>query len=445
MTIRRFFAFAGLLALGAWTAPAGPLQDYVNAPDPHFTYAPVTASARPGYRLFVLDMTSQSWKDGLISHPLWKHWLTIVVPDTLSTDVGMLVVSGGNNAHDRPPSGAPQEVIVVALATGSAIAVLQGVPNEPVVFADENRSRTEDEIIAYSFDKFLTTSDPTWPLLLPMVKSAVRAMDVVQDFGPRADPPFAVNRFVLTGASKRGWTTWLTPAADRRVVGIAPMVIDMLNLRAQMEQQRAYYGGYSRSIQDYTAFNLQERFNEPNGGQLLSIVDPFEYRSRLTLPKLVLLGSGDQYWTIDAARLYFGELKGPKFLRYEPNADHGLENAQGTIQALTAFYHNLIAGRPMPRFSWQIGDDGSFLVTPRDAPVEARLWAAQAPTRDFRLMTIGPAWSPTPLTPAAGGRFEGRVAAPDQGYAAFYIELVYPSALGFNYSLTTEIGLVSAG
>jgi len=93
--------------------------------------------------------------------------------------------------------------------------------------------RSEDAIIAYTFDKFLKTQDPTWPLLLPMVKSAVRAMDTprtsYQDHrrqGPDQD-------FVVTGGSKRGWIL-----ADRRCrqarPGHRPIVIDVLNM-AQMQ------------------------------------------------------------------------------------------------------------------------------------------------------------------------------------------------------------------
>ena len=160
------------------------------------------------------------------------------------------------------------------------------------------------------------------------------------------------------------------------------------------------------------------------------------------MPKLVLLGTGDQYWTVDASSLYFGALAGPKNLHYEPNADHGLESRQGTIQALTAFYDAVIKGQPMPQFTWQFSPEGEFRVVPKDAPVRANLWMAQAPTKDFRLMTIGAAWSAQPLAPDADGIYSGTVLKPEQGFIAYYIEMVYKSPLGFEYSLSTEISLL---
>ena len=43
--------------------------------------------------------------------------------------------------------------------------------------------------------------------------------------GPRrpSAPPLEVSKFVVAGASKRGWTTWTTGAVDPRVVGIEPV------------------------------------------------------------------------------------------------------------------------------------------------------------------------------------------------------------------------------
>ena len=69
-----------------------------------------------------------------------------------------------------------------------------------------------------------------------MVKSAVRAMDAVQAWA-RERGKGEVKQFVVSGASKRGWTTWLTGAVDNRVIAIAPMGIVMLNMATQGPNQ----------------------------------------------------------------------------------------------------------------------------------------------------------------------------------------------------------------
>src|SRR5208282_3251366 len=75
-------------------------------------------------------------------------------------------------------------------------------------------------------------------------QSAVRAMDAVQAWASEQGKG-EVKRFVVTGGSKRGWTTWLTGAVDNRVIAIAPMVIVMLNMGAQGPNQLDVWGQYS--------------------------------------------------------------------------------------------------------------------------------------------------------------------------------------------------------
>jgi PhoPQ-activated pathogenicity-related protein len=122
------------------------------------------------------------------------------------------------------PTDAVRILAAVANASGLPAAVVRQVPFQPM-FGDLH----EDGLIAHTFVEYTKTGDPTWPLLLPMVKSAVEAMNAAT---AQAQEHWGVeiDEFVVTGASKRGWTTWLSAAVDERVKGIVPMVIDMLSL-----------------------------------------------------------------------------------------------------------------------------------------------------------------------------------------------------------------------
>ena len=139
-----------------------------------------------------------------------------------------------------------------------------------MLFADENTARQEDAIIAYSFDKYLDGGDDQWPVLLPMVKSAVRAMDTAQEFLQTSEN-YLVSDFYVTGGSKRGWTTWLTAASDPRVSAIAPVVFDYLNANASVEFHERVYtdvedgviGGYAEAVFDYYQMGVFARMGTP--------------------------------------------------------------------------------------------------------------------------------------------------------------------------------------
>lgn len=43
---------------------SAPLDDYVNKPDPNFTWKRLQTYSQPTHTLYVLNMTSQKWFDG---------------------------------------------------------------------------------------------------------------------------------------------------------------------------------------------------------------------------------------------------------------------------------------------------------------------------------------------------------------------------------------------
>src|SRR5215470_15273688 len=228
------FALFTFAASAQAPAPAGAktaLDKYVEAPDPSYKYELVSKVPGNGYTTFILKMTSQTWRStGEVDRNVWWLWMIMVKPDEVASSKSLLYISGGNNNSSAPKDADPQ-IIQVATATKSVVTELRMVPNQPLTFSDDKKPRTEDEFIAYTWDKFLKTGDETWPARLPMTKAAVRAMDTVISFcGGEAGGNTKIDGFVVAGGSKRGWTTWTTAAVDKRVVAIVPLVIDLLNV-----------------------------------------------------------------------------------------------------------------------------------------------------------------------------------------------------------------------
>ena len=48
------------------TSYATPLDDYVNTPDPMFSWKRLETYPQPTYTTYILNMTSQQWGDGKI-------------------------------------------------------------------------------------------------------------------------------------------------------------------------------------------------------------------------------------------------------------------------------------------------------------------------------------------------------------------------------------------
>jgi PhoPQ-activated pathogenicity-related protein len=244
-----------------------------------------------------------------------------------------------------------------------------------------------------------------------------------------------IARFVVTGASKRGWTTWLTGAVDQRVIAIAPMVIVMLNMGPQGPNQLDVWGKYSEQIDDYVNRGLMERAQTKDGNQLWRMVDPYSFRNRLSIPKFLINGSNDRYWTLNALDLYWNDLKDPKYLVELPNAGHGLDqNRDWAINGIGAFFRQVVTGRTMPKLSWAMtpGAAGSSTITVNasPAPLSARLWSALSANRDFRESK----WTSSALEPAS--TIAKTVSHPASGFMAVYVELEY-QVDGTPYHLTT--------
>lgn len=425
MTRTRLLLLSVLL-LVAGCVHAQPLFDYVNKPDASYAVEKVSEKDMPGGGCITeLKLTSQVWQ-GIA----WTHQLVIVRPATMAKpDTAVLLINGG-----KLGDGNLGMVRTICGQAGAPIIYLGDVPNQPLF----NNLR-EDALIAYTFTKYLETRDATWPLLYPMTKAAVRAMDAVQEYTKAWPTP--ITKFVVTGASKRGWTTWFTGEADTvpgRIVGIAPIVFDNLNLPAQMALQKSSYGEYSSQIEDYTALGLPDLLQTPKGRAFGAMVDPYTYRDRAKMPKMIINGSNDPYWVVDSANLYWNDLPGRKYIMYAPNTGHGNGDFMRILAAEVGFYLMCSGQAQFPQLNWLFEDraDLKLGITSDVAPKRVQQWTATSPTRDFRKAQ----WVCKELE-LVGGQYVGHLAHPTTGYAAMFGEAMY-DVEGREMPLSTTVQVI---
>jgi PhoPQ-activated pathogenicity-related protein len=427
------------------------LDAYITAPDPAYQFSLNSTITGPGYTDYVINMISQTWRSpSEVNKTVWQHWLQIIVPTTVKSHTDVLEIGGGSNG--AAPTAADSTGVLTATTLGAITTVLPTVPNEPLTFAGQTQSFTEDQIIAYSFQQFLNGGDQNWPLLLPMVKSAVKAMDTTQSFiTSQSGGSLQVDNFIVTGASKRGWTTWLTPAVDARVIAIVPFVFDFLNQAQQVPNLKDSYvgvttdvvGGFPGSVKDYTNDGVFAAFGTPQSQALTQIVDPFSYIDRpgYDIPKYSIDSTGDQFFAPDSAQFYFNQLPGQNYIRYVPNTDHGLNTdaLTGGLNFMKAF----LDGAQLPQFSWTVTNFGTTInLHTVTSPTSVTMWKATNPNnRDFRLETFGPNWTSSTLTDQGGGNYAASVAIPPTGATAFFIQMTY-LVDGVTLTFTTQISEV---
>ncbi len=415
------------------------LDRYVAQEDPAYDWELVRTRRGSDWTGYIIELTSQTWRSAdEVDRPVWQHWLNIIVPDEIVHDTPLLLVGGGRNTPEAPAS--PDYLhLTIARGIGAVTASLGQIPNEPLQFADEDKHRNEDAIIAYTWDKFMKTGDAEWLLRLPMTKATVRAMDTIQAFcASEAD----VSQFLVAGASKRGWTTWTVGAVDKRVAAMCPMVIDLLNIVPSFRHHWSVYGFWAPAVKDYEQMAIMERMETPEYEALMEIVEPYSYNERYDFPKYLVSACGDQFFLPDSAQFYIDDLTEPAWIRYVPNVGHSLMVSDAP-ESVIAFYRTWAAGETLPTYDWSFPDAETIRVTADQKPEAVHLWQATNPERrDFRVNVLGRKWESTPLTASEDGAWTGQVDTPDTGWTAYMVELTFAGPTGRNLKITTPVRVV---
>jgi PhoPQ-activated pathogenicity-related protein len=445
LNLKRLLAGLLLLAL-CWPSFAqdtavpipNELVDYIKKKDDAYSWKLLSEEeVIGGATIYYLEMISQEWQ-GI----KWDHGLQVIIPKGVKPRSTMMIWNQGGTPSKTSGILAAQ----IADRVKAPVAFLYGIPKQPLF-----GGKKEDALIAETFVKYLETKDPSWPLLFPMAKSLVKTMDTIQAFA-KQQWKFEVTHFVVTGASKRGWTSWLTAASgDPRVKAIAPLVIDTLNFKLQMPNQLKSFGKFSEMIHDYEERKLLPLPDTAEAKKLWSMVDPWVYREKLTLPKMIINGTNDPYWSQDALNIYWDDLKGPKFISYVPNAGHDLRPMDKpnqpdakrelipiqAINAMAIFTRHMMDDKPMPKqtWSWTEGEAGVKLSIQTDGKIkEANFWKTTSTTRDFRKSK----WEKVSASP---GELSTTVKGTAGEFTAFFGEVIYEYD-GIPFTLSTQIKIL---
>ena len=423
---RTILALVTIVSIFGPTASRADLKAYFAKPEPAYKWEKRGDQTQNGVRVLDLHLVSQVWQ-GIT----WEHRLEVFIPEGAPhPEFCALYNTGGNG-------GAADTMLGTGLSksTGSVCAVLHNIPNQPLY-----DGKTEDALVVHTWLKYMETGDESWPLHFPMAKAVLKAMDAIQA-AVKKEGLHEIDGFLIFGGSKRGWTTWLAGASqDKRIKAIAPMVIDTLNLPAQGPHQLEAYGGFSEQIDDYSKVDIFSKLKTKEGQRLIELEDPYSYRTILGLPKLLVLGTNDRYWTQDALNLYWDGLVGPKWVLYTPNSGHGLEDRGRVLATLSAFVRTIAGHKPWPQMKWQYADhDGGLaLDVSTDVPAkQVRLFSTASKTKDFR----DSKWTFTTMPGEDVKKCSLVIDPPSSGYKVSFAELVYEID-GKPFTLSTQLRIL---
>ncbi|MFA0922672.1 PhoPQ-activated pathogenicity-related family protein [Xanthomonas fragariae] len=378
-------------------------------------------------------LTSQDWSpETLVTPASWHHEVAIYVPtDALPTRALLISTNGTRHPVAQSASELPPEALAtLARRTRTVVVGLSDIPNQALTYRDDGTQRREDDSVAYSWSLFLKAPQQrkTMPLYVPMAAAIARTMSLAE----RELAPLQIHRFILAGASKRGWASWHATIADQRVEAVVPFVIDILNMPAVLDHTyRAYGGNWPIAFNAYAKQGITSQLHTPAFAQLVQLQDPLSYlytpyRKRLAVPKYIVNASGDDFFLPDNTQFFYHALPGSKALRMVPNSAHNGIRAS-MVDTLAPFVTRLQQQRPLPevRDTLRVGEHPQIRVRSSERPTQLRLWSATNPlARDFRY-ACGIRYSATSISLANANKVSVPVQIPDVGWSAYFVEATY--------------------
>ena len=415
------------------------MSDYIESTKNEFSYDIQEVIYEENWTGYHIKMISGEWLDSKkVDQVEWWHYVDIIIPKQTTSSSGIMFIDGGEKSDDYFRLDA--QSIGNAIKTESVIVNVSNIPFQPLNFlSSEQDSFEEDDLIAFAWNKFLKQGakqkDVEWLPRFPMTRAIVRAMDLAQEIVLQND--IVVKDFVVSGASKRGWTAWTTAAVDSRVKAVVPMVIDMLNLVPSFENHYRSYGEFSPAVQEYVNYNIQDWLGTEEFKVLMSYIEPFSFIDKFTMPKYIINAGSDEFFSTDSWRFYYDKLPGKKIIRYVPNKNHSLDGRYLT-EDLVSYFYRVINDIEIPSLSWNLSDNKLIAELDYDGEYDVSVWTAKNDNgRDFRLWEEGELWEETSIGKLADNKYELNVSSNFKGYIATMIEFTIDPESEFPLIIST--------
>ena len=200
--------------------------------------------------------------------------------------------------------------------------------------------------------------------------------------------------------------------------------MDLLNARNNLHHHYQAYGGWSFAFNDYYEMNLTREIDSNEFATLLNIVDPYEFREKLLMPKLVCTGAMDEFFVLDDSYYWWHQMPYADEMNrliIVPNAEHS--QITGFLELLPAFTTwarallqanskmeklkqplksiedrnmrsiQLMELAKIPKISWTVDEvNGDIIVQSDTKPKAVHVWHANScglsARRDFRIVNL---------------------------------------------------------
>ncbi|MEX9248657.1 PhoPQ-activated protein PqaA family protein, partial [Salmonella enterica] len=385
---------------------------------------------------------------GVVSPERWQNGVDIYIPDSAREKNALVVINNGSNNNGSGTPVAPtnfneEELSRIAIATRTVVISVSNVPNQVLSYQGVTTPLGEDNSVAYSWKLFIgdTHKYQDASLHIPMAASVSQAFRLAKKELTQQN----INKFIVTGASKRGWAAWLTALSDPDVGAVVPFAMDLLNTQKSLEHMYQSYGkNWPVAFYPYYNQGIDQQVGTDKFARLMRLEDPLTYLNtdmgdRLKIDKYIINASGDDFYVPDNSHFYYGLLPGSKSLRVVPNSTHNgiLSVAE---QSLITFVNRFQEKQKLPEITENVQSRGDgkkeLVVNFSEKPVAILQWTARNPAaRDFRY-ACDIKYNSVPVSLATGDNtLSISLTTPDSGWQATYIEATFTDG----YVATTQV------